>query len=112
MNFEAIQQKSKVLREKFLQSFRKTRKQVVNQIASVAQKKAEEVTEESIIFAVDRAIDIIQIANQRIRERKIPPENVSWEISVKIAGISELKIKSDVPKPDELIRDEKENIGH
>jgi hypothetical protein len=104
MNFENFRQKNKVLRENFLQSFRKIRKQVVNKIASVAQKRAEEVTEESIIFAVDRAIDIIQIANQRIRERKLPPENVSLEISVKIAGISELKIQANVPKSDEIVR--------
>lgn len=105
MNFESIRQKNKQLRERFLESFRKVRKQIVNGIASGTRERAEEVTEESTIFAVDRAIDIIQIADQRIREKKIPPENVSLEISVKIAGIAELKIQVDVPKSDEVIRD-------
>lgn len=100
MALETIRKKSQLVRENLLQSFRKTRKQIVNKIASVVRERAEEVTEESIIFAVDRAIDIIQIANQKIRERKIPPENVSLEINVKIAGIAELKMQVNIPETD------------
>jgi hypothetical protein len=110
MNFESIRHKNKQLRERFLQSFRKVRNQVVNRIASGAQKRTEEVTEESTVFAVDRAIDVIEIASQRIRERNISTENVSLKISVKIAGFAELKMQVDVPSSNQAKPDNERKI--
>jgi hypothetical protein len=79
---------------------------VIEQLASTTQETASEVTEEAIIAAVDRAINVIQTASQEVRERKIPTENVALEVSVKIMGVVELKMKADVPKEEQL----KENI--
>ncbi|HEY9768597.1 MAG TPA: hypothetical protein V6C71_08840 [Coleofasciculaceae cyanobacterium] len=39
-----------------------------------------------------------KITNQKIRKIKIPTENFSWQISVKIAGIAELKMQLNIPK--------------
>jgi hypothetical protein len=105
MNFELIKQKSQQLRNKFLQSFRQTSKQVVKKIAGGTWERAEEATEESIIFAVDRALDIVEIASQRVRERNIPTENVSLEISISIVGVADLKMQVNVPKSDEIKTD-------
>lgn len=78
----------------------------IEQVASMTQETASEVTEEAIVAAVDRAINVIQTASQEVRERKIPTENVALEVSVKIMGVVELKMKADVPKEEQL----KENI--
>ncbi len=78
------------------------RGQVIEQVTSNAQEAASEITTEAIIAAVDRAINVIQIAGQEVRERQIPTENVSLEVSVKIMGVVELKINADVASEKQL----------
>lgn len=93
---EQLQQKSKQLLAQANQIFQARGKQVIEQVASNAQEAASELTTEAIIAAVDRAINVIQIASQEVRERQIPTKNVSLEVSVKIMGAVELKMKADV----------------
>lgn len=92
---EQIQQKSKQLFAQAKQIFQ-AREQVIEQVASNAQETVSEITTEAIIAAVDRSINVIQIASQEVRKRQIPTENVSLEVSVKIMGAVELKIHADV----------------
>ncbi|MDV2994545.1 MAG: hypothetical protein N4J56_004199 [Chroococcidiopsis sp. SAG 2025] len=68
----------------------------------MTQETASDITEEAIVAAVDRAINVIQTASQEIRERQIPTENVALEVSVKIMAVVELKMKADVPKEEQL----------
>ena len=77
-------------------------KKVIEKVTQVTQKNASEVTEEAIILAVDQAINVMQIAGQRVREREIPTENVSLQVSVNIVGLVELKMWADVPKLTEV----------
>lgn len=102
---EQLQQKSKQLLAQANQIFQARGKQVIEQVASNAQEAASELTTEAIIAAVDRAINVIQIASQEVRERQIPTENVSLEVSVKIMGAVELKINADVAQ-EEQVNDE------
>ncbi len=92
---EQLRQKSKQLFERTNQIFQ-TRGQIIEQVVSNAQEAASEITTEAIIAAVDRAINVIQIASQEVRERQIPTKNVSLEVRVKIMGAVELKINADV----------------
>ncbi|MFW5667502.1 MAG: hypothetical protein ACOC2Z_18525, partial [Coleofasciculus sp.] len=52
--------------------------------------------------AVDRAVNVMQIASKRVIEKEIPTENVSLEVSVNVVGLGELKMKADVPKAREF----------
>lgn len=98
---EQLQHKSKQLLAKVKQIF-PAKGRVIEQLTSNAQEAASEITTEAIIAAVDRAINVIQIASQEVRERQIPTENVSLEVSVKIMGVVELKINADVAPEKQL----------
>ncbi|OWY67932.1 hypothetical protein B7486_29090 [cyanobacterium TDX16] len=82
----------------------------MDRVASVTQETASDITEEAIVAAVDRAINVIKTASQEIRERKIPTENVALEVSVKIMGVVELKMKADVPKEEQVKENHKSNF--
>lgn len=111
MMVQQLQQRSKQV---FAQAYRVLQgkgQQVIEQVASTAQEATSELTEEAIVAAVDRAIDVIQTASKEVRERKIPTENVALEVSVKIMGVVELKIKADVSKEEQVIKDIDEDIN-
>lgn len=76
--------------------------QAIDRVQNLTQTKAEELTEEAVVTAVDRAIDAIQIASDRIRERNLPTENAALEVDISIGGILDLKIKADVPTHDQV----------
>lgn len=98
MMLQQLQNRSKQVFAQAHRVFQGKGQQVIEQVASTAQEATSELTEEAIVAAVDRAIDVIQTASKEVRERKIPTENVALEVSVKIMGVVELKIKADVPK--------------
>ena len=95
---EQPQQTSQLAFDRVRRFFQVGGNRVIDRVASVTQETASDITEEAIVAAVDRAINVIQTASQEIRERKIPTENVALEVSVKIMGVVELKMKADVPK--------------
>lgn len=99
---ERLQQKIQQILDRANRFFQARGNRVIEQVASTTQKTASEITEEAIVAAVDRAINVIQTASQEVRERKIPTENVALEVSVKIMGVVELKMKADVPKEEQV----------
>ena len=98
MDYEEVQKKGKKVMNDVLQTAQEKGKEVIDRVAHITQKNASEITEEAIVMAVDQAIDVIQIAGQRVRERELPTENVSLQVSVKIVGLVELKMWEDLPK--------------
>ncbi|MEW5856909.1 MAG: hypothetical protein AB1861_05950 [Cyanobacteriota bacterium] len=102
MDYEEVQKKGKQAINDVLQTAQEKGKQVIDKVTHVTQKNASEITEEAIILAIDQAIDVMQIAGQRVREREIPTEKVSLEVSVNIVGLVELKMCADVPKTTEI----------
>ena len=98
MDYEEVQKKGKKVMNDVLQTAQEKGKEVIDRVAHITQKNASEITEEAIVMAVDQAIDVIQIAGQRVRERELPTENVSLQVSVKIVGLVELKMWADLPK--------------
>lgn len=102
MNYEEVQKKGKQVMNDVLQTAQEKGKQVIDKVTQVTQESASEITEEAIILAVDQAIDVMQIAGKRVREREIPTENVSLQVSVNIVGLVELKMWANVPKETEV----------
>lgn len=102
MNLDDLQKKGKQVAERVSHEMGEKGKQAIDKVTQVTQERVSAITEDAIFAAVDRAIDVIEIASQRIQEREIPTDNVALEVSVKITGIAELKIKADVPKAKEL----------
>jgi len=97
MDLNNISKQSKKVAEDVIDNVKKKSKQVADNISEVTQNKAEDITEEAIITTVDKAIEIIEIASQRVKEKQLTAENVSLEVSLKIAGIAELKMRAHVP---------------
>ena len=106
---EQLQQRSKQVLAQANRVFQGEGQQVVEQVASTAQEATSELTEEAIVTAVDRAIDVIQTASKEVRKRNVPTENVALEVSVKIMGVVELKISADVPKEEQVRQVNNEN---
>ncbi|NDJ18140.1 hypothetical protein GS601_12710 [Myxacorys almedinensis A] len=77
-------------------------KKAVEKLAQSTKDKAFDLTEEAILAAVDQALNVVEIAGQRVREREIPTQNVQLEVSVNIAGLAELKMKVSVPETADL----------
>ena len=97
MNLDNIPEQSKKLMNQVTNAVEETGKKVASSVSNLTDGKAEEVTEEAIKSAVDNALDVMQIAGERVREKNINGERVGLEISVEIAGITRLKITTDVP---------------
>ncbi|MEM7593995.1 MAG: hypothetical protein AAF383_21225 [Cyanobacteria bacterium P01_A01_bin.83] len=78
-----------------------TGKKVVTKVSNITDSKVEEVSTKAVQEAVDRALDIMQVAGDRVREKEINGERVTLEIDVEVVGIARLKITTDVPGKDE-----------
>ena len=96
MNLNDIPQESKKLVNRVTGAVEKTSKKVVNKVSDLTEGKAEEVTEEAIEVAVNQAINILQVAKQKVREKNIDGERVTVEVSIGIVNIAHLKITNDV----------------
>ena len=97
MDLNNISQKSKKVAEDVIDNVKKKGQQVADNISEVTQNKAEDITEEAIVTAVDQAINVIEIASQRVKEKQLTAENVSLEVSLQIAGVAELKMRAHIP---------------
>ena len=103
MNLDNISQESQKLVNRVSNAVEQTGQKVAHQVTNITNGKAEEVTEEAIQTAVDQAIDIIQIAGERVREKNINGERVTLEVGVGVVNVAHLKITTDVPGRDENI---------
>ena len=95
MNLNDLPQESKKLVNRVTGAVEKTSKKVVNKVSDLTDG-TEEVTEEAIALAVDRAINILQVAKQKVREKNIDGERVTVEVSIGIVNLAHLKITNDV----------------
>ena len=101
MNLEDIPKQSRELVDSVANAVEKTGKQVATTVTNLTEGKAEEVTEEAIQASVDKALDVMQIAGERIREKNINGERVTLEIDVGILNVARLKIRTDIPGQNE-----------
>lgn len=81
---------------------------VANQVSSLTEGQPEKLTEkaaeEAIQTAVDQAIDILQVAGDKVREKGINTERVTIKAGVGIPNIAQLEISTDVPSESESTR--------
>ena len=101
MNLENIPQESQELMSRVTNAVEKTGKKVASQVSNITNGKVEEVTEEAIQAAVDQALDVIQVAGERVREKNMNAERVMLEVGVGIVNVAHLTIKTDIPGKDE-----------
>lgn len=102
MNIENLSKRTQKVVNQAADTVEKQGKKVVNRISNLTEQTASEVTEEAIITAVDKALDVMRVAGQRVRDREMKAENVALEVNVSIVNVVELKIKADVPRGDEV----------
>lgn len=107
MNKQSLPEKGKQLAVQVSNAIEKKGEQVADHLVEMTQAKASEVTEEAITSAVDQAVNVIQIASERIRQKKLPTENCNLEVNVSVAGIVDLKIKADVPTSAQIQEEER-----
>lgn len=88
--------------QQLARAFKTKGQQVIHQVTETTQEKTSELTEEAIDLAVDQAIHLIQTASQRVRESRVPTENVKLEVSIKVVNLAEIKMQVDVPTTEEL----------
>ena len=100
MNLKNIPQQSEKLIGRVTDAVEKTGKKVASEVSNITNGKVEEVTEEAIQAAVDKAVDILQVAEDKVREKDINGERVTLEVSVGIVNVAHLKITTDVPGKD------------
>jgi len=97
MNLDNIPQESKKLMNQVTNAVEKTGKKVANQVSNITDGQAEEITEDAIQAAVDQAIDVIQIAGERVREKNIDAERVTLKVGIGVVNVAHLQIIADVP---------------
>ena len=105
MNLKNIPQQSEKLIGRVTDAVEKTGKKVASEVSNITNGKVEEVTEDAIQAAVDKAVDILQVAEDKVREKDINGERVTLEVSVGIVNVAHLKITTDVPGQDSSNRD-------
>lgn len=76
----------------------KTGKQVAKGVSQLAGGRLEDATEEVIQASVDKALDILKVAGDRVRAKGMESERVSLRVSLNIAGVAELTVANDVPE--------------
>ena len=97
-----ISQGSKKIMNQVTDAVEKTGKKVASQVSNITDGKSEEITEDAIQAAVDQALDILQVAGQKVREKNINGERVTLEVGVGVVNVAHLKITTDVPGKDDV----------
>ena len=95
-----ISQGSKRIMNQVTDAVEKTGKKVASQVSNITDGKAEEITEDAIQAAVNQALDILQVAGEKVREKNINSERVTIEVGVGVVNVAHLKIITDVPGKD------------
>ena len=96
MNMKDISQGSKKIMNQVTDAVEKTGKKVASQVSNITDGKAEEITEDAIQAAVDQALDILQVAGEKVRKKNINGERVTLEVGVGVVNVAHLKIITDV----------------
>lgn len=82
---------------KITDAVEQTGTEVAHQVSKITDGKVEEVTEDAIKTAVDQALDILQIAGKKVREKDMDAERVKLQVGIGISGVAHLRITTDVP---------------
>ena len=98
MNLNDLPKKSEKLVNQVTGAVEKTSQKVVNKVSDLTNG-TEEITEEAIEVAVNQAINILQIAKEKVSEKDING-GVTLEVSIGIVNIAHLKITNDVTDKD------------
>lgn len=96
MDLENIPQQSQKILDRVSNEVEKAGQKVANKVSHLAEGKGEEVTEEAIHTAIDQALNIIQVASEKVREKEINGERVTLEVGVQVLNVAHLKIITDV----------------
>lgn len=97
MSLENIPQSSQKLMNQVTNAVEKTGKKVADRVSNLTNGQAEEITEEAIQTAVDQALDVIQVAGERVRAKDIDAERVTLKVGIGIVNVAHLQIIADVP---------------
>jgi len=97
MNLDNIPQKSQELMNQVTNAVEKTGKKVASQVSDITNGQAQEVTEEAIQAAVDQALDVIQVAGERVRAKNIDAERVTLKVGIGVVNVAHLEVIADVP---------------
>lgn len=82
---------------KITDAVEQTGAKVAHQVSKVTDGKVEEITEEAIKTAVDQALDILEVAGEKVREKDMDAERVKLQVGVGVSGIAHLRITADIP---------------
>lgn len=97
-NMNQITQQGRDVVDKVTKAVEKTGKQVAKGVSQLTGGRLEDATEELIQASVDKALDILQVAGDQVREKGIDAERVSLQVGVSIAGVAHLTITTNVPE--------------
>ena len=109
MNLNDLPQQGQKIMNQVTNAVEKTGKKVASQVSNLTDS-TEEVTEEAIQNAVDQALDMLQVAGERVRQKNINSERVTLEVAVGIVNVAHLKITTDVPPKAEKRNNNNVNI--
>ena len=97
-NMDPVTQQGKEVIDKVTKAVEKTGKQVAKSVSQLTGGRLEDATEDAIQASVDKALDILEAAGDRVRAKEgMDAERVSLQVGVSIAGVAELKITTNVP---------------
>ena len=86
----------------------KAGKEVASHVSGItdgqATKMSQEATEEAIQTAVDKALDVLQVAGDQVREKNMNAERVTLKAGIGIPNVAQLEISTDVPSQSEESR--------
>lgn len=100
--------KGKEIMNQITNAVEKAGKGVASQVSNLTDGKvaemSKEATEEAIQSAVDKALNVLQVAGDQVREKSINTERVTLKAGVGIPNIAQLEISTDVPSKREESR--------
>ncbi|NEP17089.1 MAG: hypothetical protein F6J97_09290 [Leptolyngbya sp. SIO4C1] len=108
MALDNIPQKGQEFVNKVTDAIEKAGTEVADQVSHMTGNQPEEITEEAIHAAIDQALDVLQVAGDKVRQKELDAERVRLEVSIGISGIAHLSIKTDVPNEENVERREAE----
>lgn len=100
--------KGKEIMNQITNAVEKAGKGVASQVSNLTDGKvaemSKEATEAAIQSAVDKALNILQVAGDQVRENGVNTERVTLKAGVGIPNIAQLEISTDVPSKSEESR--------
>ena len=81
-----ISQKRQALVEKVAEKVEQTGTEVISKVSRIADGRVSNITEEAIHAAVDQAINVLEVAGDKVREKRLDAERVSLQVEVGISG--------------------------